>query len=295
MFQRPRFEQGLQANQIPESLLNAMFAVSSRFIPSCDLGRLFGLSAAPWEDFSRWAEYDSRDRLEGNGTLTLDDVKTACLLALYEYTTYPGRKAWLSAGRLARLSYGLRLHQIDCPSSIIPDEEREEWRFVWWAVWRLDSTINVIATTPFGIDSQSIGTALVSTSVADFTSGIVKKSTQTFLQTDPVRGWEVVQELQSLDPGDGSHVYLLGVALLRGVSLCQQRLNTNPAADQLSNMVCLKNAFLHLRVVLPSWYFSTERQSTERADSHRRRLETLIMLFTWVLLTSPRNTWLMEF
>jgi hypothetical protein len=280
MFQRPLFEQNLHCNRIPDSLLNAMFAISCNFVPAADHGRLFGPMSNPLEDFARSAETQHLKSIEGNGNFTLNDIKTACLLALYEYTTYPGRKAWVCVGNLVRLALGLRLHQVDCHSSSIPEAEREEWRFVWWTVYRLDTTINVIASTPFGVDLQSIRTALVSTSTVAFTRGIVNKSSQAFLQTDSVRGWETVQEMLLLDPGDGSHIYLLAVSLLRGVSLCTQRLNTNPTSELLGHMVCLKNAFSHLYAALPSWYFDPSKQSTEDSDSHQRRLETLIMLFT---------------
>jgi hypothetical protein len=282
MFRKPMFHQRFHENQIPESLLNAMFAMSSRFVPTSDVFRVFGKFSTPWENFAKLAHQQSHDRLEENIAICLDDIKTACLLAIHEYTNYPGRKAWMYVGNAVRLSLASRLHQIDIKGNScgLSDADREEWRFVWWAIWKLDSTINVTAVMPFGIDCHTIGSALVSTTVADFTNGITKQSTGTLLDTDSAKSWRAVREMQSLDPGDGFNIHLLAVSLLRGVSQCQQRLYANSTPEELARMMALRNTFSCMRLALPAWYFNAAKRPSEQFHSHRHRLETIIMFHT---------------
>ncbi|OBT63479.1 hypothetical protein VE03_08093 [Pseudogymnoascus sp. 23342-1-I1] len=293
MFRKPMFHQRFHENQIPESLLNAMFAMSSRFVPTSDIFRVFGKFSTPWENFAKLAHQQSHDRLEENSAICLDDIKTACLLAIHEYTNYPGRKAWMYVGNAVRLSLASRLHQIDIRGNScgLSDADREEWRFVWWAIWKLDSTINVTAVMPFGIDCHTIGSALVSTTVADFTNGITKQSTGTLLDTDSAKSWRAVREMQSRDPGDGFNIHLLAVSLLRGVSQCQQRLYANSTPEEIARMMALRNTFSCMRLALPAWYFNAAKHPSEQFHSHRHRLETIIMFHTaHLIINEPVRT-----
>ncbi|OBT98323.2 hypothetical protein VE01_03177 [Pseudogymnoascus verrucosus] len=293
MFRKPMFHQRFHENQIPESLLNAMFAMSSRFVPTSDVFRVFGKFSTPWENFAKLAHQQSHNRLEENSAICLDDIKTACLLAIHEYTNYPGRKAWMYVGNAVRLSLASRLHQIDIKGNScgLSDADREEWRFVWWAIWKLDSTINVTAVMPFGIDCHTIGSALVSTTVADFTNGITKQSTGTLLDTDSAKSWRAVREMQSLDPGDGFNIHLLAVSLLRGVSQCQQRLYANSTPEEIARMMALRNTFSCMRLALPAWYFNAAKRPSEQFHSHRHRLETIIMFHTaHLIINEPVRT-----
>ena len=280
MFRRPAFERDFHENLIPEHLLNAMFAVSSRFVPMPDINRVFGPFVSPWDDFARASDQQSHHRLESNEPIYLNDIKTACLLALHEYTTYPGRKAWMYVRRVVAISIGARLHRVDCVKHPLhlSNVEREEWRFVWWTVFRLDSTINVVAVTPFALDSLSTRTALVSTSVVDFTNDNIHESTQTFLPTDPLKSWSMVHELQCIDPGEGSHIYLLAVSMMRAVSECFLRRQSISTPEIQSCMESLRSTFSCFRLALPGWYFDATRQLAELPEAHLRRLETLIML-----------------
>jgi hypothetical protein len=286
MFRKPTFEQGFRDSRIPESLLSAMFAVSARFVPEADMIQHFGQVSTPWEKFAEVSHRQSRDQHNGNGPICLDDIKTAALLAIYEYTTYPGRKAWMYVGNVTRLALCARLHQIDSQRVLtsLSNTEREEWRFVWWVIWKLDSTINVAAFSPFGIDCQSIGTAMVSTTVADFTNGIVNPSTNTLLETDPVKSWKSIRETLAIDPGDGFNVHLVTTMLLRAVSQCQQRLDANCTNEEIQRLMALRNTFSCMRLALPGCYFDGSKGPGEGFYAHRHRLETIVMFYTAQLI-----------
>lgn len=282
MFCRKSFERDLAEGRIPNKLLYAFYAVSSKFAPPEEIHTLLGSSCStPWESFARIAEREIQEQEDKNTYISLNDVKADVLLTLYEFTSFPGRKAWITVGTLVRMALAIGLHRVDCDiqNTNLTEFEREEHRFVWWAVWKLDSAINTLTGSPFGIDSHSIGTALASTSIADFTAGIVSKTKLQFLPTDSSRSWRSAQELLATDTEDGMNMYLLAVCHLRTVTLCRQRLHANTTPELIRHFIVLKNTFSCMRLSLPEWYFNPSRHSAlETQSSHRGRLETLLIL-----------------
>lgn len=284
MFCRHTFDQDLEDGKVPDRLLNAMFAVSSRFSPPSEISILLGSSSTTlWDSFARLAEHQKSYHENQNEPISLNDVKTEALLTLYEYTNFPGRKAWMMVGNLVRAALAMGLHLIDSGRERDPsfsDLQLEECRFVWWTVWKLDSAINTLAGSPFGIDSHCIGTALVSTSIADFTAGIVIESSKQYLSMDSERPWKSAQQLVMSANDDGLGMYLLAVSHLRDGSRLRQRLYINPTPQLVNQLTILRNALSCMRLSLPVWYFEPERQSSfETPYKHRTRLETLLIFY----------------
>src|SRR5271170_2151044 len=91
-------------------------------------------------------------------------------------------------GQLTRKAYQCGLHQIDnheqrplfdcIPAS---DEEAEEWRYVWWFIYCLDSYCNITAATPFVVKVDSVKTALVKTSLPNPADSRLDSTTTKFL------------------------------------------------------------------------------------------------------------------
>lgn len=233
----------------------------------------------PWKIFARIADQEIQAE-DGHAHISLNDLKADVLLTLYQFTSLPSRKAWMMVGTLMRTAFALGLHRIDCGihNSDLTEFEREEQRFVWWAVWKLDSAINSITGSHFGIDSHGIGTALVSTSVAKFTAGCVVRSNSQFLPTDSSRSWMNAQEILSTDTDDGMNMHLLSVCFVRAVSLCRQSLHTNTTSELIRQFMVLRNVIPCMRLSLSEWYFDPSIQSMETAGSHRARLETLLLM-----------------
>lgn len=179
-----------------------------------------------------------------------------------------------------RTAFAIGLHRLDCdtPDLKLTEFELEERRFVWWAAWKLDSAINSITGSHFGIDSNNIGTALISTPVATFTAGGVERSNSQFLPTDLSRTWTNAQEILATDTNDGSNMHLLSVCFVRVVSLCRQSLHANTSPALIRQLMVLRNALPCMRLSLPEWYFNPAMQASETAGSHRARLETLLLM-----------------
>jgi hypothetical protein len=273
--------QSLAEKNFPDKLLNAMFALVSKFVPSSKVHVLFGCPN-PGQRFAQLARQQSLDLEDSDAPISLNDVKAAVLLTLYEYTTFPGRRAWRMVAAVVRMAVGMGLHRIDCDqASLLSDLELEEHRFVWWSVWRLDSAINILASSPFGVDSSSIGTALPSTSFAEFTAGVSGISTQDLLPHDSKSPWKTARRaIADNTSDDGTKMYLLAVCHLRTVSVCMQRLYSNPTSELIRDLMVLRNTLSCMRLSLPAWYFDPARQvASEPPDKHRLRLETLLIFY----------------
>ncbi|OQE46552.1 hypothetical protein PENCOP_c001G04889 [Penicillium coprophilum] len=280
MFRKTLFYDELSVNMIPPALLLSMFAVSSRFAGiSCYTES--SSSDQPQEYFDA-AYKEFRQEMDRNRPVELNDVKTACLLALYDYTSAPSRRAWLLVRDAMSLALAARLHEVDSVDSLIEfsDPEKEERRFVWWTIWKLDSTVNVSTVTPFGIDCRMIGTALVSTTVQNFTADTLGPIVPVIPEMDPVKSWTSILAPNLQDTGDGFNTHLFAVSLLRAVSECQQRLNAKLCPEEIARADTLNRILSSLHLILPDSFFSPTKRLMEQEHAHRLRLETNIMLNT---------------
>lgn len=300
MFRKPVFYRELMDNLIPSSLLIAMFAAACRFLSADKSHRLFGSDSAPGDQFFKLANQRFREDMDEqkNSSVTLNTVKTSCLLALYEFTSQPSRQAWILVGNAMRLALMAQLHQVDSrnntPAENLSPAEKEERRFVWWTIWRLDCTINVTAVTPFGIDCQLIGTALVTTTVANFTAGNVEVvGTSDIPEMDPIKSWSSTRGPKLHDAGDGFNTHLFAVSLLRAVSECHQRFNTRDNPEEIRRIEDLDIIFEALHLILPQDFFTRMKSPIEDFDTHRLRLETIIMINTFVFFSSRNVCFLM--
>lgn len=225
---------------------------------------------------------------DGEQPVELNDIKTAFLTSLYEYTHLPGRKAWIRMGVLARMAYSGGLHQVDGPKSVasLSEGEREERRYVWWAIWKLDTYSNCVASTPFLFDQDNICTFLVSTSVDDFTAGNIKPSTQTLLAAGSGPLTRMFDHLKFNDASDAQKIYIIVNCLLRESSTLRRQFALNATPAICDRFATLKNTCSYIRLAFPTWYLHPVRKMSpeESSVAHRQRLETLLQLHTFVFL-----------
>jgi hypothetical protein len=263
-----------------------MFALASRYMPASEVSQVFGQNMTePWEYFARLGFKKSRftDENESDAPMTLDDIKISFLLTLYEYTSFPGRRAWMRVGNTVRVAIAAGLHQVDYPNQRsgppMTQDEQEEWRLTWWAVWRVDSSINILAGSPFNIETCDIHTALPSSSTANFTAGIIPPPTGDFLPADVTRPWKSVQDLQRIIFKDSPDFYLQTVSYNREAAICRRRLHSHPAPELIGKFASFKQVLPYLRLGLPHSFFAGARLPTEEnVEKHRKRIETLILL-----------------
>ena len=292
MFRRHVFDAEFREGKIPETLLSSMFALGSRFVPESEILQTFGQDfPEPWTYLARLSFRNSRFNEENDihTEMSLNDVKTSFMLTLYEYTSFPGPKAWMRVGTTVRAAMAAGLHQLDLPDNwrfiSLSEAEKEEWRYTWWAVWRVDSSINVLAYSPFGINTCNIHTALPSTSVADFTNGIIGPSSGEFLQADPITAWKSLKDLHLALSKDSLSIYFQTVSYNREAMTSRQQLRVNATPDLIKTFNNMKNINPYLQMVLPHSFFNGVRRTNgETVDQHRQRLETVVLLHMSVFM-----------
>lgn len=289
LFRKPSFEANLKNFKIPQALLCMMFALASRYVPASDLTRVFGPNAAepfePWDHFARLGFRCSRfcDENDSDAPMSLDDIKISFLLALHEYTSFPGRRSWMRIGHTVRVAVAAGLHQIDerhnPKAALMSREELEEWRWTWWQVWRVDSSINILAGSPFNIQTCDVHTFLPSSAAAEFTAGIMPLVPQCFLPADATIQWKSIQDLQRTVLKDSPDFHYQTVSYNREAAICRRRLYQHPTPELVSQFNSLKQILPYLRIALPPAFFSGARlPGGEGTDKHRQRIETLIIL-----------------
>ena len=215
--------------------------------------------------------------------ITLDDLKTTILLCVYEYTSNPGRKAWVSAGNVVRMAYELGLHQIDTPTrddvgsvGALSELAKEERRHVWWCVWKLDAWVGISGGTPFVVDGQVVCTAFASSSPMELADGIVGPSSQMFLNTDVGKSWGLIRDLQNSNEAKGDNIFIVANALMREAATIRALRSHSPTKAFEDRHVIAINALSALNLSLPPGFRNVI--GGETAVQHQKRLEVLIQL-----------------
>lgn len=236
---------------------------------------------------------------------TLDKARESCLLAYYEFHQYPGHKAWLRIGRLVRGAYIRGLHQLDnkiqCPlydSKVIIEEELEEWRHIWWWIYCLDSYSNITAATPFSVEVESIGTALLS--IHPSLDGHPATSTSIFLPPDADALWKTVKEIVSHGQSTALNLQIVSQTALRRAATLARLWRLSPSDRLYGQLEILENHVSALRLALPMRYLSPPRDvaSNESSPNHHARLVYLLELhvcrltITLCLLHRNESEWL---
>ncbi|EGU78255.1 hypothetical protein FOXB_11228 [Fusarium oxysporum f. sp. conglutinans Fo5176] len=97
---------------------------------------------------------------------SLDLFRKFCLLVFYEFHQFPGQQAWVRIGKIVRLAYWMGLDRLDIIQSVSPewsnvsDADLQNWKLVWWCVYRLDSYANLSSGTPYQVDERLVNTSL---------------------------------------------------------------------------------------------------------------------------------------
>ena len=265
-------------------MLYAMFALSARHSSENEvLKHSQGHSYLAGDIFARRAKTTIANNEDSDKPITLDDLKTTILLCVYDYTSNPGRKAWISAGNVVRMAYELGLHQIDTPTrdevgsvSALSELAKEERRHIWWCVWKLDAWVGISGGTPFVVDEQVVCTAFASSSSMELADGKVGPSSQMFHNSNVGKLWCLMRDLQTSNEAKGDNMFIVANAIMRETAIIRAlRSHSSTKAFEDRHIIAI-NALSAIKLSLPPWFRNII--SGETAFQHQKRLEVLIQL-----------------
>lgn len=227
---------------------------------------------------------------------TLDQMRRACLLAFYEFHQFPGHQAWMRIGKLTRIAYWVGLDRKDNSrpryagwKSMHP-RETNDWRLVWWCIYRLDSYACLSSGTPYLIDEGLVNTALMpgrESDGADADQTMVPGRDLLFLTPMP-------DDLRNLVPMVASgplqeslfNFHILTSTLLRHVGRALRVSILNPRNERFPLLADLERRLSAFRLALPVGYLSPMRNAMANEDrsAHHARLITVLHLLMARLL-----------
>ncbi|KAI1311629.1 hypothetical protein F5Y03DRAFT_341762 [Xylaria venustula] len=194
---------------------------------------------------------------------SLESFRLECLLAYYEFHQFPGSGSWMRISRLARRAYTVGLNQIDNPElcsafdcTAATEDDIEDWRYVFWCIYCLDSYSNISVGTPFVVELESINTSLARYS-HDQAHGLPASVPKVFLPDDVEEIWKTAKEVVSNGIMINYNLHMVTTTTLRQAGYIMRmraegkRLPTKTKA--------LKSAIAALRLSLPHRYLNPTR------------------------------------
>jgi len=255
-------------------------------------------------------DIDSRiDLMLGSGSLeqdmcddsqSLDQFRKACLLAFYEFHQYPGQQAWMRIGRLTRLAYWRGLDRLDGPRLFqaqslgwggASEEQLEEWRLVWWFIFRLDAYVNLSSGTPYLVDERCVRTRLLGAQQMHVHQEGQQGTAQSdlYLPSRPNDLWRLVSAVTSGPPGallPNLHIITSTATRQVGRALQLHMMMMMPSSEITPSFAEAEGCITALRLSLPANYLNPTRNAFlgESRDDHHARLVTVLHLFVCRLL-----------
>ncbi|RYP22860.1 hypothetical protein DL765_001456 [Monosporascus sp. GIB2] len=218
----------------------------------------------------------------------LDSFRQECLLAYFDFHQFPGPSAGMRIARLTRKAYAAGLHQIENPKLCSAFEVKSEtedvienWRYVWWCIYCLDSYSNISAGTPFIVDEESINTALPRRPFnQDITSPWTASSPKVFLPDGPGELWEVAQEITSYGDINGFNIHMVTATMLRNAGAVLRLRSEKGPGRHRTRIADLKRNLASLRLALPPRYLNPTRNvlKSEVPPDHHVRLTNILHL-----------------
>lgn len=214
----------------------------------------------------------------------LDSFRQECLLAYYEFHQFPGSSSWMRISRLARRAYSVGVNQIDNPDlcsafdrATATEDEIEEWRYLFWCIYCLDSYSNISVGTPFVVELESINTALprIPHNQVDDPPAPLPKI---FLPDDIEEVWKTAKEVISNGAMVDLNLHLVTTTILRQAGYIMRLRSEGKRLP--TKIEALRRALPALRLSLPPRYLNPARNilSGESCIDHHIRLTNIILL-----------------
>ncbi|CEJ58407.1 hypothetical protein PMG11_07063 [Penicillium brasilianum] len=225
--------------------------------------------------------------------LSLDQFRKAFILAFYEFHQFPGHQAWLRVGRVTRMAYRIGLDRLDHIRTLYPDwntvspEDIQEWKSLWWCLYRLDTYSNISSGTPYLVDDSVICTSLIQSHAVQ-PSGASNNSSELFLQPKSEDLSKVLLAASSSPETLLMNVHNITTAILRQAGLVF-RLNLPRSQEAIGAQVAkVERQLATIRLALPPGWLNPRRNAfsdESHADHHARTITVLHLRMAQLLLS----------
>ncbi|GFF46738.1 hypothetical protein IFM46972_08116, partial [Aspergillus udagawae] len=226
------------------------------------------------------------DNLTGDAP-SLDQFRKAYILALYEFHQFPGHQSWLRIGRVTRMAYRIGLDRLEQVRALYPDwsivseEDTQEWRALWWRIYRLDTYSNIASGTPYLIDDAVINTFFCLSETNSVSQGILLPPNSAGLS-------ELLPAITSDPETLLNNIYNITIATMRQAGLVTRMHMLRRGAEILAHVADVERQLTTLRLALPPGWLNPRRNafSNETPVDHNARLITVYLLRMAQLLLS---------
>ncbi|KAL5365924.1 hypothetical protein BJX96DRAFT_21296 [Aspergillus floccosus] len=233
------------------------------------------------------------DDLVGD-TPSLDQFRKAYLLAFYEFHQFPGHHAWLRIGRLTRMAYRIGLDRLDHVHALYPDwrnvssENIQEWRWIWWCIYRLDCYSNLSSGMPYLIDDATIGTSLVRSNPILHPDTMEELPREFFLPPSPENLPKMLLAAPLHPETLLRNIHTITTAILRQAGQILRMHLVRSAQATLVEVARVEQQLATVRSALPSGWLNSRRNalSNESHVDYHARMVTILHLRMAQLLLS---------
>ncbi|KAI1329391.1 hypothetical protein F5Y16DRAFT_366741 [Xylariaceae sp. FL0255] len=216
---------------------------------------------------------------------SLDSFRLEFILAYYAFHQSPGSKSWMRTSNLARRAYSVGLNQLDdqeystvFDAATATEDDKEDWRYLFWCIYCLDSYSNIPFGTPCVIELETISNALVRRPTHGVGQDLPIWGDKLFLPDDIEEIWETTKNVVSRGSAVDFNIHLIATTLIRqgGYIMRVRSSRKQPSAKAKS----LQSAITAMRLSLPPRYLYPARNSLsgESPVDHHIRLANILLL-----------------
>ncbi|EED13285.1 fungal specific transcription factor, putative [Talaromyces stipitatus ATCC 10500] len=218
---------------------------------------------------------------------TLNELRKAYLLAFYEFHQFPGNQSWMRIGKLTRIAYRVGLDKLERLPTLYPDwasisqADLQEWRSLWWCIYKIDSYMNFASGTPYLIDRDFTNTGLTMSQQFLLSANEGVNGPQPVYLPPSSRGlWEVLPALGSDPDTFLANIHIITVTVVRDIASVGRILVLHLDGDILPPFSEIERQLSALRLALPPGWLNPDRNAFagESQGDHHARLVTIFQL-----------------
>ncbi|KAJ5928469.1 hypothetical protein N7466_007425 [Penicillium verhagenii] len=287
IFSKDKFLHDYQSSLCDPELVSAITTITLKLIGSNSPEDEHNLDA-------RIARLLSSSLLEDDiigTTPSLDQFRKACILAFYDFHQFPGHQSWMRIGQITRMAYRTGLDRLESLRELYDDwgsysnDEIQEWRSVWWCIYRLDSYSNLSSGTPYLIEHQFVNTSFI-LDYSHHSPGDSATPQEVHLPSDYADLYKLLPVFALSPKTFSKNVHLLSIAAMRQTGTAKRMHFARPRDDMTESLANIQRQISTLSLSLPPGFFNPARNAfaNESHEDHHARLVTVLHLMMARLL-----------